>query len=231
MVKESMEQRASSAFQFKECVVQVELTGRRVNTLREFATALKEVPPGSIFHHMHHFFFRHHLELPDYSNDFSNWLSTGIEDRALAEKFANVAPFQFSSVEELREHILSILDGYLALHPELGDRRTETFYFDTATTLVFSGLQVYTLAEFRSELARTEVSAIYYHFYEARLRRRLKTDDFTHWLEQCFIAEPLVKAIRGVDPYMHSLEQLRAIVLRLFDRYASNVLLKERGAV
>ena len=226
-----MEQRASIPFQFKECVVQVELTGRHAHTLREFSTGLREVPAGSIFHHMHHFFFRHHLELPDYSNDFSNWLASGIEDRALAEKFANVSPFQFSSVEALREHILAILDAYMAQHPELQDRRTETFYFDTATTLVFSGLQAYTLAEFRSELARTEVSAIYYHFYEARVRRSLKTDDFTHWLEQCFIAEPLVKAIRGVDPYMHSLEELRAIVLRLFDRYAGSVLLKERGAV
>jgi hypothetical protein len=209
----------NTPFQFNYCVVQVELTGRRAFTTRDFARLLGEVPNSSIFHHLHHTFLRNHLELPEFTNDFSNWAANELEDRALAEKLANVAPFHFPNVEELRGHLKSVVEDHMRARPQLADITVAPFHFDSGTTLVLTGETVNTLHDFKTALAAIETSAIYYHVYEARLRKHSDSDDFSGWFEDYFDAPELVAAIRGIDPYMHSLEHLRQLILGIIDRW------------
>lgn len=211
-------------FRFKECVYIIEPTGQRAATLREFSSLLRDVPPASIFFHMHQSYLHMSLEAPEFMNDFSNWAAVSLEDRALAEKLANVAPFEFGSIDpDLRRRLSEIVDTHIAQHPEKADLPAKPFFFNSATTLIVDGPMVDDLLGLRSELASVHVSSIYFHVFFARLHHHQATDDFSAWVEQNYEAPAMVRAIRSIDPYMHTLESLRGILVRVIDRFASEV--------
>lgn len=217
---------AVEPFRFMQCVYLVEPTGRRAGSLREFCDLLKVVPASSIFYHLHQSFLRHHFDLPDFTNDFSNWVATALGERALAEKLANIAPFDFERIDpDLRAHVCTVLNSYAEQHVASEHIPVAPFYFENATTLVIEGPLATDLTEFRAELATIETSSLYYHVFLTRHQNGggRQSDEFSDWLERNFEAQPLVAALRSVDPYMHTLEELRALVLSFLDRFSGQI--------
>jgi len=186
---------------------------------RELMHRLEEVPADSVFFHTFGYFLRHRPFTTAYGNDFARWAALEIGDRALAERLAVVDPFAFATVEALREHLVTILQDHLRARS--GDLRLEfdrAFHFQRSHLVeVELGLAATTLAEFRVGLASADESAIYLHTVEARARGR-RAGDFSEWLRAALELPALAERFERIDPYLTTLERVRARLLGLVDR-------------
>jgi hypothetical protein len=179
---------------------------------------IAEVPAGSIFFHTFGYFLRHRAFTTAYGNDFARWAAVEIGDSALAERLAVVDPFAFSSVEELREHLATILQDHLRGREAV--RRVEFdrgFHFQQSHIVeVPLGVSAETLVEFRAGLATVDESAIYVHTVETRAGQR-RTEAFGEWLRDSLALPELAEQFERADPYLTSLERVRGRLLSLVD--------------
>jgi hypothetical protein len=199
----------SSVFEFKQCVTIIKSTGKKAGNLREFRDALAVVSEGSIFHHTYQYLLKGHIL--QYTNDFSQWAGTGLEESALAEQLSNIDPYDFSNSETLRKELLRVVDGYLEGFPEPRDAMPgDEFFFNETITLVFqAGVRVRNLAEFLMAIKYVDASSLYYHFLDARRRFEGKSNDFSQWFDEKLGKKDLAEKLRFIDPFMHSLEGIR----------------------
>jgi hypothetical protein len=210
---------ARPSFQFMGCVELRQSVDRRALDERELMDRLEEVPAGSVFYHTHGYFLRHRPFTTAYGNDFATWVAVHVRDQALAERLAVVNPFDFGSLEELREELVSIIDDHLTRQSsvprvEFG----EAFFFQQSHIVeVRLGPPVTTLPEFRAALADVDASAIYVHLVEARARLGRRSGDFAGWIRNSLTIPALADQIERLDPYMTSLERVRARILSLVD--------------
>lgn len=202
-------------FDFRACLMVLKSTGEKASSLRELRARIGGVSQSCLFHHTYQYFLKGHVL--DYTNDFAQWAGESLEERALAEHLSNVDPYAFPSIEDLRTALTGAIDDYLLHSPE--PRRAsdgEEFYFNETVTLVFPiGIRARNLAEFLSAVKHIDSAAIYYHFFEARIRLSEEAggkDDFSRWLEDVLGKKDLANQLRGIDPFMHSLEDIRAII-------------------
>jgi hypothetical protein len=63
-----------------------------------------------------------------------------------------------------------------------------------------------------------DVGAIYYHFYEARVRLRGGVDDFSSWILNTLGKEDLARRIRAIDPFMHGIDGIREHIIAEVER-------------
>ena len=209
----------SRPFAFIGCVELRQALDHRATDERELLERLEEVPAGSVFYHTHGYFLRHRPITTAYGNDFASWVATQVRDQVLAERLAVVNPFEFSSLEHLREELASAIHDHLQRlsavpRVEFG----EPFYFQQSHIVeVALGPGVNTLAEFRTGLAAVDASAIYFHMVEARARLGRRAGDFAEWIRTSLGMPELADSIERIDTYMTSLERVRARVLALVD--------------
>ncbi len=199
-------------FDFKACLMVLKSTGKKASTLRQLRELISKVSEGCLFHHTYQYFLKGHAL--EYTNDFAHWAGESLEERALAEVLSSIDPYDFPSVNQLRGALLKAIDEYLLLFPE--PRPTmegEEFFFNETVTLVFPiGIRVRNLAEFLSAIKFVDPAAIYYHFFEARIRTSVGnggSDDFSRWIEDALGKKELAGRLRGIDPFMHNLEEIR----------------------
>lgn len=169
--------------------------------------------------HTHSVFLRHRRITGAYPNDFANWVATQVCDQVLAECLALVDPFQFASLEELRDEFVSVIDHHIAeVHPVprivFGDA---LFLVQSHLIQVRTGLQAATLGEFRRCLADVEQSAIYFHALHARVMGGVPGGDFARWIGGELGRPALAAEIERINPYLGGLEQIRLETLRLID--------------
>ena len=211
--------RAATPFQFVGCVELRQAVGRRALDERELMDRLEEVPSDSIFYHAHGYFLRHRPLTTAYGNDFAAWVAVHVRDLALAERLGVINPFDFRTLEELREELVGTIDDHLARlssvpRVEFG----EPFHFQQSHIVeVALGAPASTLAEFRAALAEVDASAIYVHMVEARARLGRRAGDFAEWIRMALELPELADRIERLDTYMASLERVRARVLALVD--------------
>ena len=93
-------------FAVKDCALITIATGIRVQNLKEFAVALKDVPLGSIYHHFWGRLLRALFDEPEYNNDFASWASRGLHDKPLAEQLSMVIPTDYQDLEGLRQELI-----------------------------------------------------------------------------------------------------------------------------
>jgi hypothetical protein len=142
-----------------------------------------------------------------------------VRDQVLAERLAVVNPFEFDSLETLREELVTVVNDHLVRlssvpRIEFG----EPFYFQQSDVVqVPLGPGVTGLAEFRNALADVDTSAVYFHMIEARARLGRPADDFSEWIRASLQLSALADRIARIDAYMTSLERVRARVLSLVD--------------
>lgn len=210
---------ATEPFRFIACVELRQSLDQRATDERELLDRLEDVPSGSIFYHTHGYFLRHRPITTAYGNDFAAWVAVHVRDQVLAERLAVINPFEFASLEALREELLSVVNDHLVRlsvvpRVEFG----EVFHFQQSHIVeVPLGPAAATLAEFRQALAEVDASAIYYHMVEARARLGRRSGDFAEWLRTSLGMTPLAEKIERIDAYMTSLERVRARVLALVD--------------
>ena len=208
-----------NVFRFYECFALTTLTGRRAANIVEFVEILKSASPEAIFHHMHQYFLKPHAVLPEFPNDFAVWVSESLSEPLLAEALANINPFEFSNIEDLRAEILRIIDNYIRSYPSprpvLPGRE---FMFNEGITIVIpTEIEAVQIHDFVQKLKTVDYSSIYFHFYESRLRLGRPTDDFSEFLATSLDRPGVAARIKSLDPYMYSTEVLRDKIVKLVE--------------
>jgi hypothetical protein len=206
-------------FHFIGCVELRQALDHRATDERELLDRLEEVPAGSIFYHTHGYFLRHRPVTTAYGNDFASWVAGQLRDQVLAERLAVINPFEFTTLEDLREELMSgVHDHLVRLSAVPRIEFGEAFHFQQSHIVeVPLGPPATTLAEFRDGLAAVDASALYYHMVEARARLGRRSGDFAEWIRKSLDLAELADRIERIDAYMTSLERVRARVLSLVD--------------
>ncbi len=208
---------ARAPFHFWTRLTLTRLTGRRAADLAELVEHLRVVPPSVVFHHTHHFLVQHQHLSPEPPNDFAFWVTNVLQEDRLGEELAAIDTVQYRSLRELRDRIVSAIDGYLEARHELRTAPPgEEFHFmDAVSFVVPTPHRAATLAEFAYEVSNVGTASIAYHLFEARLRAGGDDNDFSRWLERELGEHELASAIRRLDPYTHTMEGLRQRLLEL----------------
>jgi hypothetical protein len=200
-------------FEFKQCISILKATGKKAKSLRELRDVIAVISEECIFHHTYQYFLKGHVL--EYASDFAHWAGESLEERALSEHLSNIDPYNFKTIHDLRNELLKVIDDYLKMFPE--PRKVmpgDEFYFNETTTLIFPvGIRAKNLAEFHMAVKHIDEGSIYYHFYEARIRLGGGTDDFSKWIEDFFGKKELAGKIRAIDPFMHTIEEIRVHLL------------------
>jgi uncharacterized protein DUF5752 len=206
-------------FRFRGCVELLESLGVSARDERELVELLAHVPAAAVFNHTYGYFLRHRVFTGPYANDFATWAVVHVRDRALGERLAVVDPFDFADLEALRAELIAIVSDHLAHLPAV-PRVTEGEPFNFLQSHAIeipTGHEARTLVEFRDGLAEIEASAVYYHTVLARARLGRPGGDFAAWLRGALGREDLAARFERADPYLSSLERVRAELLGLLD--------------
>lgn len=210
---------ASTTFSFIGCSEIQEILGKQAEDERQLAEMLEEVPLDSVYFHTHSYFLRTRFIERIYPNDFAEWVGEQVRDHVLAERLSVLDPFDFQSLEALREELISIIDDHLSgltTVPRVGFGTS--FFFNRSRILeVPTGVEVRTLREFRDAISEVDISAIYFHVFEAHLRLQREENDFSAWIRGSLNLPELADRMRSLNPYLGSLERLRSSLLTMCD--------------
>ena len=208
-------------FRFTGCSELHEILGKTAEDERRLVELIEEVPLDSIYFHTHSYFLRHSYVDRVYPNDFAQWVAMEVRDLVLGERLAVVDPFGFANLEALRDELLSIIDDHLSRMPVVPRViYGSPFHFNQSRLLrVPTGLEVATLHAFRHALGEVEVSAIYYHVFEARHRLNSSENDFSAWALQSLSMPDFADRLRSINPYLGSLERLRSALIGVCDEF------------
>jgi len=213
---------AKTPFAVKDCALITIAAGIKVQNLKEFAMALKEVPLGSIYHHFWGRLLRPLFDEPEYNNDFASWAYRGLNDKPLAEQLSMVIPTDYQDLELLRQEMIEVVEQRLDQSEYVpwakGDQQ---FHFLKSQIVVFdTGIRYDHPAELQPQITSLSTGSIYYHFIDARNRTEERVDDFSSWLEgfgDDF--KKLAQSLCSVDPYFSSLKEIRLIVSNIFQGF------------
>lgn len=207
-------------FYFNTSAHLLRITRQRANTLSELLGALRECPEDSIFQHTFRTLEEHHFLREGFSNDFAHWALSACNEPSLAERLAGVDVREFTSVPELRDRFIQIVEKFLQRNPEAGNRTAdETFYFCASDTVVVpTSFVAHTLHEFAEGLRRVSLHSIHHHFIEARLRLKLMSNDFSQWLHEDVGLTETARALNRIDIYTATLEEVRGQMVRVVER-------------
>jgi hypothetical protein len=200
-------------FEFKQCVSILKSTGKKAKNLRELRDILSTVSDESIFHHTYQYFLKGHVL--EYTNDFAQWAGESLEERTLAEQLSNVDPYDFKTIDGLRNKLIEVIGDYLEQFPEPREAMTgDEFCFNETVTFVFPvGIIAKNLAEFLMGIKYIDAGSIYYHFYEARRRLGSGMDDFSKWFDDILGKKDLAEKVVAIDLFMHNIEGIREHII------------------
>jgi Family of unknown function (DUF5752) len=207
-------------FYFNTSAHLLRITAQKASTLAEFLDALRVCPDDSIFQHTFRTLQEHHFIREGFSNDFAHWALAACNEPGLAEQLASVDVREFTSLKELRERFVQIVEKHLQLNPADGARTAEeTFYFCASDIVVMPTKFVAgTMQEFANGLREVSVHSIHHHFIEARLRLKLMSNDFSQWLHEDVGLTDAARALNRIDIYTATLEDVRGQIVRAVER-------------
>jgi hypothetical protein len=216
----TLQRTPAKPFYFNTSAHLLRITRHRANTLAELRDALRECPEDSIFQHSFRTLQEHHFIREGFSNDFAHWALSACNEPSLAERLASVDVREFTSVAELRERFIQIVEKYLEQKPAAGPRRADdTFYFCASDIVVVpTSFVAHALHEFVEGLRRVSVHSIHHHFIEARLRLKLMSNDFSQWLLEDVGMADTARALNRVDIYTATMEGVRTQMVRILER-------------
>ncbi|HLA49719.1 MAG TPA: DUF5752 family protein, partial [Thermodesulfovibrionia bacterium] len=140
-------------------------------------------------------------------------------DEILAEKLSNIDTFEFSSIGELRERIIAVINEELS---KRGDGRTafegREFHFIKSVSVILPTPYIaHDLREFVDVLRKVSIDSLYFHIFESRLRLHRGVNDLSIWLQDCLDERELADKIAVLDPYNYTLEGLRSVIIQLIE--------------
>jgi hypothetical protein len=210
-------------FHFNTKLDQTILLGRKAKNIAELLDGIREVPESSIYYHTHRFLQQHHYLSPEPPNDFAYWISGVLNDEILGEELSSVDIIQFSSLSDLREQFVRIMQQHIRTAEKSRDcPHGEEFHFMASRTFVFRTHYVaHDLREFRDILRHVTIESLYYHVFDAKLRLEKGENDFSRWFRDLGNPE-LADELARLDPYSYTLEGLRNQILSLGEKYDTN---------
>ncbi|MGH9804991.1 MAG: DUF5752 family protein [Candidatus Acidiferrales bacterium] len=200
-------------FEFVAASYLVRICPARASTLREMAAHLRSCSDASIFYHTFQSLESHHYSA--FSSDFAQWILAACNQAALAERMASLDLREFVSLEELRDTLAGQIEEHLRQDPAAGDRPAfEPFHYCEAMELfVPAGRLAHNLGDLAEGIRDLGLQSLHYHFITSRLRLRLKTNDFSNWVERNLELLQLAKKLNRIDFYTNTLEGVRAEIL------------------
>jgi len=197
----------------------VELTGEKANTLEELADLLKRCTGSAIFYHVFQSYRERHFAIEKYHSDFAQWISNSLDEEALAERLGSLDVRDFTTIRGLREAMLQIIEDYLHKYPQSLDRQGKTpFFFCQSVSVVMPTKHIARgLEDFCRIIENIGIRSIHYHLIEARLRLGIHTNDFSHWFRTSLNREKVAQRIENIDIYLHTLEEIRRMILQYIE--------------
>jgi len=194
----------------------VELTGEKADNLEELVVLLKRCTGSAIFYHVFQSYRDRHFVIEKYHSDFAQWISTSLDEEPLAERLGVLDVRDFTSIRSLRESTIKIIEEYVQKFPQIKDRQGKTpFFFCQSVSVVIPTRHIaWRLEDFYQIIGKIGISSIHYHLIEARLRLGIHTNDFSYWLRDSLKKERLAQRIEGIDIYLHTLEEIRRMILQ-----------------
>ena len=214
--------KAKEPFKFYTQVSIPELTGLKASNLQDLLDLIKTVPGSVIYYHTHRFLQQHQYLSPEPPNDFAYWITGILGEEELGEALYSIDTIQYTSIRELRDEIIRTIENYIVQHPRSLHKFAtpgEEFHFVKSVSFVFQ--TPYTasdLKEFQAVLQRVTINSIYFHMFEARLRIGQGTNDFSNWFEDSLSEKKLANKIASLDPYTHTMENLRITLIKLIEK-------------
>jgi len=211
--------KAKEPFRFYTRLHMKELTGLKARNLSELAQILKDVPDSVVYYHTHNFIEEYQYLTPQPANEFALWVSDVIGDEVLAEKLSNIDTFEFSTIGELRERILAVINEGLSTR---GDGRSafegrEFHFIKSVSVILTTPYAAHDLREFVEILRKVSINSLYFHIFESRLRLHRGVNDFSIWLQDCLDERDLADKLAVLDPYNYTLEGLRSLIIQLIE--------------
>ncbi|MFH0855959.1 MAG: DUF5752 family protein [Candidatus Omnitrophota bacterium] len=199
-----------------------ELTGLRAATLSQLLSLIKEAPDSCIYHHTHRFLQQHQYLSPEPPNDFACWVSDILGEHALGEKLLSIDTIQYLSISQLRDKFALTIEEHMKKHPlsiiKFARNQEEFHFIKSISFIIPTDYLVYGLEEFKEALEKVTVDSVYFHVFEACLRLGNKTNDFSNWIERSLGQEGLAGEISKLNPYTHTLEELRSEIISLVEK-------------
>jgi hypothetical protein len=209
-------------FAIKDCALANIATGRRAQTLREMRNILRDIHPGSVYHHFWGTLLRPQSSDREFNNDFASWSLQSLHDNRMAERLAVIDPMDFADLEGLRQEVIEVIDERLdETEVVLFARGDQQFHFVRSAIVVFdTHRRLSRPEELVAALPTMSVGSIFYHFIDARKREPLRRDDFQAWLSGLGSEYAgLIESIAGIDPYFESLFVLRNRLSEILARH------------
>jgi hypothetical protein len=94
----------------------------------------------------------------------------------------------------------------------------EFFFLKSVHVVMPTRYTASTLLEFAQALECVSVHSLYFHIFDARLRLGRPTNDFAIWLAEQLGLRELASSVSQLDPYAHTLDALRSLLLSLVRR-------------
>ena len=221
--------KANEHFRFYTSSLLVEITGKKAHHLKEFIKILKEIDGSSIFYHVHNAFREYSFAPGKYSNDFARWVAEDVEERALAERLSSIYVRDFTTIEDVRNKLVEIIEEHLHVATEI--RRApegREFHFLRSIALIApTDYEVNTLAEFATALKNVGMRSLYFHFFEAHLRLGRKTNDFSNWIRSSLDNPEIADAIEHLDPYFMTMDELKERIIDICEGRVQNNIAKK----
>jgi Family of unknown function (DUF5752) len=211
--------RASVPFEFQSRLNLTLLTGQRARDAAEMLEHLRKVPGAVIYHHTHHFLVQHQYLSPEPPNDFAYWVSNILLEERLGEQLASVDVLRFSTIRELREALIRLIEAFLdqASNLRVAPPGEEFHFMQSVSFILPTHVFASDLHEFHDGLEKISLNSIAYHMFDARLRLEQVDNDFSKWLQAELGERHLADALRKIDPYTHTEEGLRRRMVALVE--------------
>lgn len=208
---------ARTPFEFKSAAHLLFMEREQATNLKELSQALRTCPDASIFQHTFRTLEEHHYIKEGFSNDFAQWAYTDLREVGLGERLAALDVREFTLLGKLRERLIQIVEEFAAVTPRAKDCSSRTpFYFCSSKITVLPTQRVVsTLADFVAALKEVSLHSIHYHFIEARLRRKLETNDFSIWLSRDLGRNREAHLLNNIDIYTSTLEGVRRKIVQI----------------
>jgi hypothetical protein len=209
----------TAPFRFLDCALVILSLGRSAQNLREMRDRVADVPVQSLSHHFYETLLRPTFDDPEYRNDFALWARRALHDQVLAERLGVIDPLEFLGLEDLRQHVLDLIEDRLAEVPHVpACRPGQEFYFlRSQAVIVDTGLRAGTPEEMAARIPALSTGSIFYHFVEGRRRPPLLLDDFSAWLQEWGPGlDACRQRITAIDFNLWSLTELRGLIAACF---------------
>jgi small-conductance mechanosensitive channel len=213
--------KATDPFHFNTRLHLRELTGIKACNVNELFDILREAPDNVVFYHVHHFLEENLYLTPEPTNDFAIWVNSILGDDILGERLASIDTFAFPTIGAVKQRLVDTLADYLRNNrDERKCHEGEEFHFIRSVIFILPTSYVaHDLREFVEILRKVTIDSIYFHVFESRLRLQKGTNDFSIWIAESLGEKELADEIASIVPYVHTLENLRNLIISRIEKY------------